>query len=315
MKSQPRHAPASLLVMGLLVLSLGACAATSPERRITQADGLADAGIAFADTLPPLYDAFFLQSVQADSIGLEQQRGFKKKTLPTAQQGAAKEELLGLLQDSDEDLEQTAQIVRDLKRHARLLKSYFLALKSLASEETGAEIPGAAQQAVADLQKLDVDVAKKQFFSKGLGDVVGPVASFAVDFAKASALKKELELRGAVINREIARQEAALDIIAQRMAGDRQLVLIKTVKNPLDSSFIDLSKTVSTTWWKKRADYLMRNVGIEEVGRAEDAARNLRSAWEAFAAGRPSDPLLAVIIADLQAVRDLVSSLAAANGP
>ena len=71
MKSQSRPAPARLLVMGLLVLGLGACAAVSPERRITQADGLADAGIAFADTLPPLYDAFFLQSVQADSIGLE----------------------------------------------------------------------------------------------------------------------------------------------------------------------------------------------------------------------------------------------------
>ena len=314
MRSHSRHVPANLLVVGLLVLSLGGCAAVSPERRITQADGLADAGIAFADTLPPLYDAFFLQSVQADSIGLERQHNLKAK-LPQAQRAGASQELLQLLEESDADLAETARIVRDLKRHARLMKSYFLALKSLASEETGAEIPGAAQQAVADLQRLDIDVAKKTVFSQGLGDVVGPLAGFAVDFAKASALKKELEQRGAVINREIARQEAALGIIALRMSGDRELVLIKTVKNPLDRSFVDLSRTVPNSWWKGRADYLMRNVDIEEIGRAEDAARNLRSAWEAFAAGRPSDPLLAVIIADLQAVRDLVSTLAAANGP
>ena len=316
MNSHPRHVLANRLVMALLILSLGACA--SPERRISQAGDLADAGIAFADTLPPLYDAFFLQAVQADSLGLARQRDLKAGQ---PAQGA-RAELLQQLEKSDEGLAEAAQIVRDLKRHARLLKSYFLALKSLASEETGAEIPGAAQQAVADLSKLDIDMTNKAFLSGTLGaasvelgDVVAPLASFAVDFAKASTLKEELAQRGDVINREIARQEAALKVIGQRMLGDREFVLIRTVKNRMDRNFIDLSKTLPSDWWKGRADYLLRNVNIEAVGRAEDAARNLRSAWEAFAAGRPSGPLLAVIIADLQAVKELVSNLAAANGP
>ena len=50
--------------LGLLLFVVAGCA--SPERQINEAAELAEAGVAFSETLPPLYDAFFRQMVEAE---------------------------------------------------------------------------------------------------------------------------------------------------------------------------------------------------------------------------------------------------------
>lgn len=282
-----------------LLLSFAGCA--TPERKISQAAHLANAGVAFCETLPPLYNAFVRQMVEADSLELEAQRSLRANDVDRLEQA---------LEESDQDLRQSIAVVRDLKRHAALLKSYFIALRDLASDETGQQIPGAAKTAVEDLERIGLEVSQRPVLGTNLGSLVEPAAAYAVNVAKATALSEELEARGSAINREIARHEQAIGVIATRMVGDRERVLIETIENPLRDQFLETNRALPTDWWQRRADYLELIVEIDAVSRAESAVRNFRIAWEDFAAGRVGAATIDIILEDLNAVNDLLAQLA-----
>ena len=298
-EARQRRAARRSAGLGLLLLFVVAGCA-SPERQINEAAELAEAGVAFSETLPPLYDAFFRQMVEADSLELKATR--------TALSGDI-EKLEQRLDDSDQDFRQTIAVLRDLKRHAALLKSYFIALQDLASDETGKEIPPAARQAVEDLKKVGLEVSEKKVLGTNLGSLVEPIAAYSVNAAKASALREELEARGTAINVEIARHEQALGVIATRMIGDKERILIETVENPLRDEFLKTSSALPSNWWKRRADYLELIVEIESVTRAQAAVRNLRIAWENLASGRVQSTSIEIILEDIGAVKDLLAGL------
>lgn len=282
----------------LLAFVIAGCA--SPERRINEAAELAEAGVEFCETLPPLYDAFFRQMVEADSLELKAFRSLSSGNIDRLEQR---------LEESDQDFRQTITVLRDLKRHAALLKSYFIALQDLASDETGKEIPPAARQAVEDLEKIGLDVSEKKVLGTNLGSLVEPIAAYTVNAAKASALREELEARGTAINVEIARHEQALGVIATRMIGDKERILIETVENPLRDQFLKTSSALPADWWKRRADYLELIVEIDTVTRAQSAVRNLRIAWGNLAEGRVQSTAIEIILEDIGAVKDLLAGL------
>jgi hypothetical protein len=289
MRAAGRHI--ALMVVLLLSAALAGCA--SSQRQVGQAGALGDAGVAFADAMPKLYDAFFLLAVQVDSLELAQQRPAERDT----------EVLLQALDDSNADFKNTIGIIGDLKRHNMLLKSYFVAFRDLASAETGGEIPGAAKKAVENLSAVGTQITGENFLGNNLSTLIEPVAAYAVTVAKAAALRAEFEARGAVINREIAIQEEAISIVAQRMIADRERILIETTGNPLTEEFTtNFDRPLADDWWRRRADYLKLVIEVDEVTRAESAVRNLRIAWESMAAGRDQAATVDDILADLAAV-------------
>jgi hypothetical protein len=293
---------AALAAIAIVTLGLTACA--SPERQIHQAAGLGEAGIKMAETLPPLYDAFFTQAVEADSLELAAQRETEADT----------ESALKALDESNADFEKSIAIIVDLKRHADLLRSYFVAFKALAAEETGAEIPGAAKTAVETLQRVGGEIAGKPLPGAEAADIIEPVATIAVQVAKSAALHDEFEARGAIISREIALQEEAVGIIATRMIGDRRRVLIETEENRLTREFAtEFGKPLPADWWLRRSNYLSAVIDIAAVTRAQSAVRNFRIAWEDMAAGRGTTTTVDDVIADLNAVADQLDKLAASK--
>jgi hypothetical protein len=294
---------AALAAIAIVAAGLAACA--SPERQINQAAGLGEAGIKMAETLPPLYDAFFSQAVEADSLELAAQRETEQNT----------EAALKALDESNADFEQSIAVIVNLKRHAALLRSYFVAFKALAAEETGAEIPGAAKTAVETLQKVGGEIAGRPLPGVGLAvDIIEPAATAAVQVAKSAALRAEFEARGTIISREIALQEEAVDIIATRMIGDRRRVLIETEENRLTREFAtNFGQPLPSDWWQRRSTYLSSVIEIAAVTRAQSAVRNLRIAWEDMAAGRGTATTVDDVIADLNAVADQLDKLKAAK--
>jgi hypothetical protein len=270
---------AALAAIAIVTLGLTACA--SPERQINQAAGLGEAGIKMAETLPPLYDAFFSQAVEADSLELAAQRETEADT----------ESALKALDESNADFEKSIAIIVDLKRHADLLRSYFVAFKALAAEETGAEIPGAAKTAVETLQRVGGEIAGKPLPGAEATDIIEPVAAFAVQVAKSAALHDEFEARGAIISREIALQEEAVGIIATRMIGDRRRVLIETEENRLTRS----SRPNSASRSPPTGGCDARTISARSSTSQPSPARNRRSAisgspgrtWPPAAAPRP----------------------------
>jgi hypothetical protein len=287
------------LVVVLPLLWLSACA--TPAQQVDQARQFASAGVAFCNALPPLYDAYWLQSVQADSLDLIHQQDVLKKT--TNPESA---KLRDYLDKSNEDLKQILDILRLLKAHAGLLRSYFAALNDLASEDVDTEVPPAARQAVDDLKKIGLDISGKKVLGTDVGSLVETVTSIAVTGAQAQILKSELEARAQIIDRELAIHEEIIGLIAEKMAADRQHILILTVQNALRRAYVDPSASLPSDWWRQRADYLSQVITIAEASRAEDAARNLRVAWSALASGGNPATSMAAVKQDVAAVMDVL---------
>lgn len=289
-----------LLSITAILIVLGGCAST--QREVSQAAALGDAGVALTDTLPKLYDAFFLLAVEVDSLDLEQSRSTARDS----------EQLLEKLEKSNADFRELNTTLTDLKRHALLLRSYFVAFRALAADETGGEIPGAAKKAVETLSSVGAQLNGKPFLDQNIGALIEPAAAFAVTLAKAAALRAEFEARGADIDREISIQESAIGIISQRIIADRERILIETIENPLTEEFaLDFNRPLADNWWRRRADYLKMVVEVDEVNKAQSAVRNLRIAWEDMAAGREQAATIEDIMADLSAVTAFTEKLAA----
>lgn len=290
-----------LLVL-LPLLWFAACA--TPAQQVDQARQFASAGVAFCDALPPLYDAYWLQSVQADSLDLIHQRDILEKT---ANPDSAK--LREYLDKSDEDLKQTLDILRLLKAHAALLRSYFAALNDLASEDVDKEVPPAARQAVDDLKKIGLDISGKKILGTDVGSLVETATSIAVTGAQAHFLRAEMEARAQIIDRELAIHEEIIGLIARKMAADRRHILVLTVQNALRKAYVNPSASLPSDWWRQRADYLSQVITIAEASRAEDAARNLRVAWSALASGGDAATSMEVVKQDVAAVMDVLRKL------
>ena len=124
-------ASARLFAALTLALALSACSVTS---KVAPADAFANAGIAYADAVPSVYDESFVLAVTADSLVLDQTRG----DLPP-------EVRANTLSLHDRPLEKRLKLLRRLKRHALALRAYFIAFKSITQSDAAAGITEATQ--------------------------------------------------------------------------------------------------------------------------------------------------------------------------
>jgi hypothetical protein len=259
-----------LTVIGIVVLT--GCAGT---QTINKADQFALNGVAFADSIAPLVDQSFVLAVTADSLVLKRAREDISDSEVRDTQ----------LKRSDEHLETRLKILRDLKRHANLLRSYFIAFKAITQTDAASGITDVTKGLVERMSKLEPKIAEATIGDTPISNFIEPAVKLAVAGYQNTVLRQELSARADTIDREIGLQEAALTALYEQMRADKELEILVEVKNPIFRAYTGSGKLPSN-WLKQRIDAFKLIIEIDSYEKAVKATKALRQSWQALAEDR-----------------------------
>ena len=258
-----------------LTLSFMCCIASScAAMKTSQFKQFSQAGISYSSAVTDLLDASGAAAIDTDSMVLVKTR----QPLSTTERGAA-------IIEHNKTLRERLAILGELRRHARLLSSYFEVLGTLADSNAPSQVGSAAEGVVQALGKLDTSIQNAKVGHTPVADFVGSVTQIAVGHFKAAALESELKKRAQTIERELDLQQAALSAIAQEMRVDLQAQIQQQESNDIVMPFVR-DGLLPDTWSKERKEILQSQISLASVDAAADAAKKLKIAFVALAEGR-----------------------------
>lgn len=287
MKVRPEIRLVRLLSVLLIVVSASACASA----RISQFDKFALAGIKFTDSLPPVLDDSFRVAVETDSRILIETRRIL----------SSEEDRLREIEASNENLGRRVTLLNDLKQHVRLLRSYFIAMMTLAKTDEASGISDAAEGIVASLGALDGRISAASIGGLSVEEFIGQSASVAVSNFQSAALNRELRAHASAIDRELDILQAALTVLGSAMRADLEAQLAATERDEVIMPYVK-SGTLPSDWNARRLEYFKRQLDISSVDSAADAARNLRLSFVALVENRLDDAGIALLLQDIDRV-------------
>jgi len=280
------------LAAALVAAGITGCAGTT--QTINQTDRFAQAGIAFADTVPPLIDESFALTVRLDSHQLVEARPLlKDMTRP---------ERFVPLETSNDALIERLEILRDVKRHSQVLKRYFQALQSLAQSDAPAGIGQATGGLVTELGSLSGSIK-----SKLGGSLVGgnPLSSFipqavtlAVTGIQSAILNKELQEHGENIERELAFLSGLFGFLDESAQADFDALQAAATRDNIDLPFVGDGKLPSN-WARRREDAFKARLEFVTLSQARQAAEALRMNFIALTEGKLSAADVSALINDV----------------
>ncbi len=291
----------NLRASALAALILVAAAGCASSQRIENAGRVADAGVAFADSVPAVIDESFALSVTANSLGLADSRP-----------ELTEDERSQRLQTNDALLIQRLEILRGLKRHAQLLRSYFVALGALVQSDATTGISNATQNIVKRLSDVGLDLSKKELAGVPIADFIQPAVEFGVATYQNVALTRELKERGHIIERELELQRAALGIIGDQMMSDKDAQLEHDVRAPLFMEYV-AGTSLPGNWNDRRIAAFRQTIDLQSLNAAAAAADNLHQSWIAFAENRLDEGSLLRLLRDVEEFAALADKLKAKN--
>jgi len=265
------------------LLALAACS----NQRIENAGRLATAGVTFADSVPTVIDESFVLAVTADSLTIAKAR----ENLPQADR-------LQTLKTADDALNDRLAILLDLKRHAQLLRSYFVALGALAQSDAAAGITGSTQNIVTRLSDLGLKIGDEKIGPAKVSDLIEPAVNFAVAAYQNIALRREIEEHGHAIERELALQKAVLAALTDQMMADKALQIRVENRNPLVLEYAG-DGALPSDWNKRRIAAFRQTISLESLDAAVKAADNLHQSWIAFVEDRLDDASFLRLLKDV----------------
>ena len=279
----------------LFVLLLGAlfagCASTTT--RVENGAAFATAGIAYVDSIPAVLDESFELSVVANSL-----------TLAIAREDLTAEDREQRLSNADDLLAQRLEILRDIKRHSSLLRSYFIALKALTASDSATGITDATKNLVQRLGELQPRIANASIGGAKPADLIGPATNLIVGLYQNAALKRELEVHGDAIERELALQRAVMETLADDMMANADLRIQIRERNPIFDAFVGAG-ALPADWSDRRIAALKRIVELGSIEDVEKAASNMHETWIAFVENRATGDAIDLLLQDVEALVDL----------
>lgn len=287
-------------VVVLAVLGLAACA---PAHTTETADRFADAGIAYADAVPTVIDESFQLAVSVDSIQLQQAKSDLDRQARAVR-----------LKESDRLLEARLKILRDVKRHVGLLRSYFAALKSLTESDAAPGLVGTTKGLIDRMAELRPGIADVSFAGRPVKSLVSPAVTFAVGAYQSAALRDELASHSAAIERELDLERAVLTAIGQQMTADLDLLVQIRERNPIAEAYLR-DGSLPSDWSARRLAAFQASVRSDNLDAARKAATALHDSWVAFAEGRLGEGGLALLLRDVASLKSLVDELTPKRGP
>ncbi len=276
-------------VIVLAVLTLSSCAA-----RTSNFKDFSQAGMAYAHTVAVVLNEAGETAIDADSMVL-------LKTRPHLSPDERGETII----EHNALLLERLELLRDLKRHARLLGSYFEALAALSNGGETSGVATAAEGVVSALGNLHPKIANAEIAGRPISSFVGPVAGIVVAGFKSRALEEEVKKRAPTIEQELELQRAALAAVAEQMRTDllaqfqqqesRDVVLPYAKDAPLPAN-----------WAGRRKEMLKARVSLASVDSAAHAARRLKLAFVAIAEGRSDGFDVSTLLSEIRELRALI---------
>jgi hypothetical protein len=275
----------------VLILSSTFWLVSCTGARTNQFDDFAQAGVKFADALPPVLDDSFQYAVETDSLVLIESR----KGLSTS------EEKLTAIETSNENLSERVILINDLKRHAKLLRSYFIALKALAQTEEASGISDATKGLVESLRRVDDRILSKSIGGIDVNNLVGKATKISVATFQSAALNRELKLHAEVIEHEISIQQAVLSVLRDAMKGDQDTRNAFTDREKIIRPFV-VDEKLPKNWSTLRLEVLKKKIEFSSLDAATDAAQALRLNFIALSENRLSEESIAVLMQDIDRI-------------
>jgi hypothetical protein len=287
-----------LIIPVLLILS--GCATTA---RISQFDQFAEAGKAYADAVTILTEEAGNAAIDTDSLVLIKARD----------RLSSENERKSVVLEHNELLKERLQLLRDISRHALLLKSYFVALSSLAQSDAPSGIGTAAEGVVNSLGQVSEQIKTAKIGGGTVSEFVGTGTTIAIAQFQRSALETELKNRAVTIARELDLQQAVLQAIATEMQTDLEAIFVQEANEIVVSYKSDLP--LPGGWSARRKGILSATVSLASAEAAADAAKNLKLSFVALVENRLQLLNVDALMKDIDEILTLIEKINAKEIP
>src|SRR5215831_8719455 len=280
-----------MLFASCLVLSSCAAVRTNHFKQFSQA------GVAYSNAVTVLVEESGSTAIDADSMVLVKARSH----LSVADRSEA-------ILEHNRLLRERLAILGDLKRHARLLGSYFEALGALAESDKPSQIGAATEGVVQALGKLHPSIQSAKIGNAPVADFVGGITKIVVAHFKAAALEDELKKHGQTIERELELQQGALRALAQQMRTDLQAQIQQHESTEVVVPFAR-DAPLPGGWADDRKGILRSQMSLASVDAAADAATKLKIAFVALTEGQLQLVDVPTLVAEINAIVTLIESV------
>ena len=194
----------------------------------------------------------------------------------------------------------------DIKLHARLLRTYFQALGSLAESDAPEGIGAGATEVVKQLGNISPKIKEAKIGEAPVADFIGPAVKIVAKNFQRAALDNELYIRSSVIERELElRIPAALQAITRTMREDLRVQLNQRMFKEVFAPYTK-DVTLPKDWTQKRKVNLTSEVSVAAADAAANAAKDLKTAFISLVEGGFTLSDLPAVINDINAILDLV---------
>ena len=271
MPLNPRRTRVTLFAVCCIVVLLSGCGAARPGRF----EAFAAAGTTYTKARGEFLRQSLELYVDRDSLELRKQHAATNLSVADRQQ---------LLSAQDKIVLERVKIVDDLERHGDVLRQYFAALAQLSSSKGVAGAESAAGGLAAEIAKLSESLGASSIGGVPIGAVLSRVSGFAIGSFRNRALARHLEANAATIDRELWLEEEALRLITEEMIAD-QTALRNEARRTMVTVPYRADAPLPADWEKARRVQLLAEAGIARAKAAQDAARELRLAYEALCKG------------------------------
>lgn len=288
-----------LLLVWVLALAGGGCSVAPDTVRL---DTVARTAIAYTAKVPPLLDRAFEAAAAVDS-----------RALAEARDGLSEEQRREALQRFDAVMADRLKDYDAAKRHSDLLRAYFVALRALLDSDAPRASGTAAKRLTAALGKLSPGLKQARMGDFSVSGLVEPAVTVTVASFRSAALRRELEARGAAIERELALQEALVGVVARQLRADQEVLSAGFRDDEVSAPYVS-AKRLPRSWPARRLKSLREPVDVEAAAAAEQTVRALRQAYVAAVEGRLDAGRAAELATTVEGFVELVARLGAEAG-
>jgi hypothetical protein len=291
-KSQSLPGTVHAIAVGAILLAGGAagCAA-----RTTQFHDFATAGVAYVKASDAVLEEAGTAAIGADSAIMMSRRS---DTPP----GDRTNRVL----EANKELKQRVTILRDLRRHGRVLQRYFEALASIADSKAPESAAKAAESAFGALADLSASIK-----ASPLKPVVPGLTKLIVGSFKVRILENELRQRADAIAAELALQEAAFTKIGELLQTDIRVQLNVLESRQVVQAFA-ADAALPKEWAQTREQVITAAAASASASAGARAAAALRQAFEAVVANRFDRAAFTSLLDDISDMLTIAEQLAPA---
>jgi hypothetical protein len=291
------------MVIVCSLLSLAACATPPPPAEV---QSVAQSGVKFAESVPPLLNGALDAAIASNS-----------DTLIMDHAGTSADARKTALLEANSAYHERAKIFADVGDHAQLLKSYFTALMALDATGGDSAIGAEATALVNQMGELDQRIAKYEIGGQSVASITGTATPLIVGAFRSAAVERELREHGDDIVKAIELQRAFLQAVADdlrsELAAEQQEQEFKNVIEPYLSS-----SPLPSDWKTLRANAVTggsQNQSLAALDTAASTAANLKTSFIAMAGGSRSQSLFAQLENDADRLVALVKAIRGATAP